>query len=436
MGMFADYFECIKPSRFIAVGLRLGSSPLKRSPQQSVAGSTSNCADRTTLADQRSITADRAGSAHQVRLNDQCHTAALGDGPTGSNAKHAELFHRASALVSRFVTSRRLIVVARLVSRTMPLFLFAASLALSPFADAKAEFPEKPIRLILPFGPAGVSDVTARILADKLSQKFGEQVVVENMPGPGGINATRSVLRAPADGYTLGVLSNGTAISVDMFEHLPFDPVKQFAMVSEIGSFDLVIVVSAHSRYRTLEDLIATAKANPGKLNLGTISAGSTQNLGAELFRSMSGEKMMIVPYKNSPDIVLALLRGDVGAMLDFLPAVEGQVKDGQLRIVATSGRQRSPFLKDVPTAAESGVPGYDVSSWNGIFAPTDTPKNVIDRLNAAIAEVLAMPDVKAKFATLGVVTQASKPQELLARLKGDIKKWNAVIEAAGIPKK
>jgi len=324
----------------------------------------------------------------------------------------------------------------RIARRTALMLFPAALLALSPLASAAAKYPDKPIRLILPFGPGGVADVTARIVADKLSQKLGEQVVVENMPGPGGINAARTVVRAQPDGYTLGLLSNGTAISVDMFSHLPFDPVKQFAMVSEIGSFNLVVAVSAQSKYKTLGDLIAAAKANPGKLNLGTIAVGSTQNLGAELFKSMSGTNMVIVPYKNSPDIVVALLRGDVDATLEFIPAVEGQVKDGKLRILATSGLKPSPFLKDVPTVAASGVPGYDVSSWNGIFAPKGTPKDVIDTLNKAIAEVVAMPDVKAKFAALGVVAESSTPEQLMARMQADIAKWDAVIKKAGIPKK
>ena len=332
--------------------------------------------------------------------------------------------------------SNRLNGAARIARRTALLLLPAAVMALSPLAAAQAKYPDKPIRLVLPFGPGGVADVTARIVADRLSQKLGEQVVIENMPGPGGINAARTVVRAPADGYTLGLLSNGTAISVDMFSHLPFDPLKQFAMVSEIGSFDLVVAVGAQSKYKTLADLIGAAKASPGKLNLGTIAVGSTQNLGAELLKSMSGTDLVIVPYKNSPDIVVALLRGDVDATLEFPPSIEGQVKDGKLRILATSSLRRSPFLKDVPTAAEAGVPGYDVSSWNGIFAPAGTPKEVIDTLNKAIAEVVAMPDVKDKFATLGVVAEASTPDALMARLKSDIAKWDVVIKRAGIPKK
>jgi tripartite-type tricarboxylate transporter receptor subunit TctC len=207
-------------------------------------------------------------------------------------------------------------------------------------------------------------------------------------------------------------------------------------MVSLIGTFDLVFAVNAESNYKTLDDVIKAAKANPGKLNLGTIAVGSTQNLGGELFKSMANIDIQIVPYKNSPDIVVALLRNDVDILLEFPPSIEGQVNDKKVRIIAASQIKRSPFMPDVPTAAESGVPGYDVSSWNGIFAPQGTPKEVVDTLNKAVAEVVAMPDVKEKFARLGVVAQGSTPDELMGRVKSDITKWSAVITKAGIPKK
>ncbi|HEX3442105.1 MAG TPA: tripartite tricarboxylate transporter substrate binding protein [Pseudolabrys sp.] len=333
--------------------------------------------------------------------------------------------------------SDRVTEVARIARRAVLSMLPAAlALALMPAGQAQAKWPERPIRFVLPFGPGGVADVTARIVADKLSDKLGQRMVVENMPGPGGINAARTVVNAPADGYTLGLLSNGTAISVGLFNHLPFDPVKQFQMVSLIGTFDLVFAVNAESNYKTLDDVIKAAKANPGKLNLGTIAVGSTQNLGGELFKSMANIDIQIVPYKNSPDIVVALLRNDVDILLEFPPSIEGQVNDKKVRIIAASQIKRSPFMPDVPTAAESGVPGYDVSSWNGIFAPQGTPKEVVDTLNKAVAEVVAMPDVKEKFARLGVVAQGSTPDELMGRVKSDITKWSAVITKAGIPKK
>jgi tripartite-type tricarboxylate transporter receptor subunit TctC len=326
-----------------------------------------------------------------------------------------------------FATSKRALSITGVAAA-----LFA--LALIPGA-AQAKWPEKPVRIVLPFGPGGVADVTARIMADRLTKKLGQQMVIENMPGPGGINAARAVIGAPADGYTMGLVTNGTAISVAAFNHLPFDP-TQFQMVSTIGLFDLVFAVKADAPYKSLKDVVAAAKANPGKLNIGTIAVGGTQNLGAELFKSMADVNVVIVPYKNSPDVVVSVLRGDTAMLVEFPPAIQGQVNDGKLRVLATSSPKRSTLTPDMPTAAESGVPGYEVTSWNAIFAPKGTPKEVVDTMNAAIREVLAMPDVKAAFAKVGVLAQPSTPDELMARLKSDITKWNAVIEKAHIPRK
>ena len=310
------------------------------------------------------------------------------------------------------------------------------ALSLATGHEAKAAWPDKPVKIVLPFGAGGVADVTARIMAAKLEKKFGQRFVIENMPGPGGINAARAVISAPADGYTMGLVTNGTAISVAAFNHLPFDPVKQFEMVSTIGLFDLVFAVNAQSQYKTLGDFVKDAKANPGKLNIGTVAVGGTQNLGAELFKSLADLKVQIITYKNSPDIVVALLRNDVQMLVEFPPAVQGQVNDGKLKIVATSSPQRSPFMPNVPTVGEAGVKGYEVTSWNAIFAPKGTPKEVVDTMNKAMHEVLAMPEVKASFAKVGVVAQASTPEQLMDRLKADITKWDAVYTKAGIPKK
>jgi tripartite-type tricarboxylate transporter receptor subunit TctC len=323
------------------------------------------------------------------------------------------------------------------VARRGALLSIAAALmlTLAPCV-AQAKWPEKPVKIVLPFGAGGVADVTARIMADKLSQKFGQRVVIENMPGPGGINAARAVISSPPDGYTMGLVTNGTAISVAAFKHLPFDPLKDFAMVSTIGLFDLVFAVNAQSEFKTLADIVKAAKANPGKLNIGTIAVGGTQNLGAELFKSLAGLNVVIVPYKNSPDIVVALLRNDVQMLVEFPPAIQGQVNDGKLKVLATSAPQRSPLAPDVTTVDEAGVKGYEVTSWNGVFAPKGTPQEVVDAMNAAMHEVLALPDLKASFAKVGVIAQASTPDELLARTKADIKKWNEVIDKAGIPRK
>ena len=326
---------------------------------------------------------------------------------------------------------------ARLARRCALLALPAAlMLALAPIHPAQAAWPEKPIKLVLPFGPGGVADVTSRIMADKLSNKFGQRVVVENIPGPGGIAAARSVAGAAPDGYTMALVTNGTAISVAAFKSLPFDPVKDFGMVSMVGTFDLVFVVNAASEYKTLGDFLKAAKAQPGKLNIGTIAVGGTQNLGGELFKSLGELNVQIVPYKNSPDIVVALLRNDVQMMVDFPPAVQGQIADKKLRILATSSPKASPLLPGVPTVDEAGVKGYEVISWNGVGVPKGTPKEVIDTMNKAMREVLALPELKEQFAKVGVVATASTPEELMARMTTDIKKWNDVIDKAGIPRK
>lgn len=311
----------------------------------------------------------------------------------------------------------------------------ALILACAPGTQAHAKWPDRPVRLVLPYGPGGVADVPARILADKLGEALGQRIVIENMPGPGGINAARAVLSAPPDGHTLGFVSNGNAIASIMFKELPYDPVKQFAMVSQVGNFGLAFAVSADSKYKTLDDVIKAAKANPGKLNLGTVAVGSTQNFGALLLKSMATIDVQIVPYKTSPDIVVALMRNDVDLMLDFPVAIQGQVEAGKLRFLATTGLTRSTFYPEVPTAAESGVPGYEVSSWNGVFAPEGTPKDVIDTINAAVRQALTSPDVVAKFNKVGITSHPSSPEEVVARLKADITKWEAVRASANIPK-
>ncbi|MGZ5829179.1 MAG: Bug family tripartite tricarboxylate transporter substrate binding protein, partial [Xanthobacteraceae bacterium] len=260
--------------------------------------------------------------------------------------------------------------------------------------------------------------------------------VIENMPGAGGITAANAVLTAQPDGYTLGLITNGTAISAVLFKSLPFDPVKDFEMISNIGTFDLVLVVNANSPYKTLADFVTAAKASPGKLNVGTINVGGTQNLGGELFKVMAGLNIQIVPFRNSPDIVVALLRDDVQMLVEFPAAVQGQVNDGKLRVLATSGTKRSPSSPNIPTVDESGIKGYEVSSWNGVFAPRGTPKEVIVTMNKAIADAVVLPDVKQKFADMGIEAKSSSPDELMALYKSDVKKWDDVIVKAGIEKK
>lgn len=316
------------------------------------------------------------------------------------------------------------------------LWALPMAIAFAAMPQAKAAWPEKPVRIVLPFGAGGVGDVTARIVAEKLSTILGQRFNIENMPGPAGITAARAVITAVPDGYTLGLLSNGTAAAVATFNKLPFDPLKDFQMVSTMGQFDAILAVSGKSEFKTLGDFIKAAKANPGKLNVGTIAAGSTQNLGAEFFKSVADINVAIVPYKNSPDIVVGLLRNDVQMMLDFPPAVMGQVTSGDLRLLATAAEKRSQVYPNVPTGDEQGLKGFKVYSWNAIFAPKGTPKEIVEKLNKAIREAVAMKDVQEQFAKLGIEAHASTPEELTKRLTDDIANLNAVVDKAGIQRK
>jgi tripartite-type tricarboxylate transporter receptor subunit TctC len=258
---------------------------------------------------------------------------------------------------------------------------------------------------------------------------------VENQPGPGGIAAARAVLSQAPDGYTIGLVTNGTSISVALYKALPFDPVKDFACISTIGAFDLVVATNAESELKTLQDFIKGAREQPGKLNVGTIAVGGTQNLAAELLKSSAGLNFQIIPYRGTPDVIVALLRNDVQLMIDFYAPMKSTLLDKKIRAVATSGPSRSPFFNDVPTVAEAGVTGYEVTSWNGLFAPVGTPPEVISLLNKTIREIVATPDVKQRYADLGIEAKSSTPEELKARLTGDIAKWAAVIERANIPR-
>jgi tripartite-type tricarboxylate transporter receptor subunit TctC len=316
----------------------------------------------------------------------------------------------------------------------LALALFALNAAAGG-ASAQANYPDRPVRVILPFGPGGVADVTARLVAEKLSEKLGQNFVIENMPGAGGIAAARAAISGGADGYTLILLTNGTAISVPLFNHLPYDPLKQFVPISAIGYFTCDFTVGADSPFKTLGDFLKAAQDKPGTLNVGTINVGSTQNLTAELFKSMAGTNVVLVPFRTSPDVVVALLRNDVQMDIDFYAALKPTLDNGKARVLATSAPQRSPELPDVPTVQQGGVAKFEVTAWNALYAPAGTPPAIIDKLNKALQDVLADPGVKKRALALGIDAKASTPAEIDARFRADIEKWGQVIASAHIPK-
>lgn len=313
----------------------------------------------------------------------------------------------------------------------------AASLGLAACSEAQsaANYPTKPIRILVPYGAGGVGDLTVRILAEKLGENLKQRLVIENRPGAGGTIAMKGVLDAPPDGYALGEMGNGQAIASTLFTHLPYDVLKDFSPVSVAGTFPVLIAVPGASPYHTLDDVVEAAKKNPGKLNLGAINPGSTQNLSAHLFKQITGADFTIIPYRTTPDLVTALLRGDVDVGFDYFAGFQASLGGGKLRIIATSGDTRDPLLKDVPTAQESGFPQYVVTSWNGVTARAGTPPEVITLLNTEINRALAAPEVREKYRGLGIHAEPSTPQGMHDRLSHDIAKWREVIDKAGIPK-
>jgi tripartite-type tricarboxylate transporter receptor subunit TctC len=313
--------------------------------------------------------------------------------------------------------------------------LVAFAVGLPNGAQAQPHYPTRSVRIIVPFGPGGVADITVRVVAEKLGDKLGQRFVVENNPGAGGIAAARSALSGGTDGYTVTLLTNGTAISVPLFKSLPFDPVKDFVPISGLGSFDFILAVNAPSPFRTLENFLQAAREKPGVLNVGTVNIGSSQNLGAELFRTSADIEFAIVPYRTTPEVLVALLRDDVQLAIDSYAGLKSGLLDQKIRVIASSGRARSQILPDVPTALELGIKGFEVDAWNGLFAPAGTAPDIVATLNRALRDVLADPETKKQMLELGIEAKASSPEQLRARLQGDIEKWAGVIARAGISK-
>jgi len=314
----------------------------------------------------------------------------------------------------------------RLACAAVPMLALAA-----PLHAQEDKYPDQPIRVVVPFGVGGLADISLRLVTQRLAERLGQQVVVENKPGAGGVVAANAVLAAPHDGYTLAVFANGTAISKTLFK-LPYDPVADFAPVSTVAYFDLVLLTNAKGKLRSLPDLLAEGRKR--QLVLGTINPGSTQNLSAELFKSMAGIDAMVVPFKSTPEVLTALLRGDVDVMFESYAALKGAITSGQATPIAATGSRRSSWLPKVPTVAESGVPGYEVAGWNALFAPAGTPPRRLDRLNAALNEVLREPAIRQRLEELGTQAQGSTREELADVFKRDIAKWADVIRKAGIP--
>jgi putative tricarboxylic transport membrane protein len=304
-------------------------------------------------------------------------------------------------------------------------------------APAQADtYPSRPVRIIVPYGPGGIADVTMRMVAQNLSQHFGQQFFIENRPGAGGIVGMQSAKDAPADGYTLVMLGGGLTIAKALFRSLPYNIEADFTPISTTASYGLVIATKAGSPYKTIKDVVGAAKAHPGTLNFGTINAGSAQNLSAELFRTLSGLDVTIIPYKTTPDLANAVLRGDVDVAFEYYVGFQSQIINEQMAVLATTGPHRASNLPNVPTVIESGLTNYEVTSWNGLAVPAGTPADIVNLLNRAVDGALKSPEVQKFSSDAGMDARSMSPDDLSNRIKSDVAKWSQVIAKAGIKKR
>ena len=315
------------------------------------------------------------------------------------------------------------------------LALLAAALTLSaPLAQAQApSFPKQPVTLVVPFPAGGPTDGMARVLAQKLGDKLGQQVVVDNRGGAGGSIAAEYVAKAPADGYTLFFGTTGTmAINPSLYKKLRYDPLKDFAPVSLMATTMNVLVLNPHVPAHSLGDLIKLAKAKPGEVTYGSAGNGSSNHLSGELFRSAAGIQISHIPYKGSAPALIDLLGGRLTMMFDTIAQQTQNISSGKVRAIAVTGPKRSPLLPDVPTAQEAGLKNFDVTIWFGVLAPAGTPAPVVERLNRAIVAVMSTDEMKKRMQADGAEAKATSPAEFAALIRSDLAKWTPVVKGSG----
>lgn len=330
----------------------------------------------------------------------------------------------------RFLPARRRLLAAA-TGAALGLAVSAGAQAQSPPSPA-ASYPSKPVRLVVPYPPGGPTDIVARLVAQKLSEQTGQQFIVDNRPGAGGNPGAELVARSPADGHTLVVATTAHAINPSLFKNLGYSLSKDFAPVSQLTSGPLVIVVNPQLPVRNVAELVALAKARPGELNFASSGNGQSTQLSAELFAAMAGVRMNHIPYKGSAPALTDTMGGQTQLMFDTMLSALPHVKAGKLRALAVTSAARSPVAPDVPTVAESGLPGYEAIAWNGLLAPAGTPAEVLARLSAELRTALAAPDVRDRFEAQGFAAAWSTPADFGRFMAAEVDKWAGVVKTSG----
>ena len=308
----------------------------------------------------------------------------------------------------------------------------STALAWSSAARAQQAYPAKPIRLILPFPPGGSTDIVARLIGQKLTESWGQPVLIENRPGAGGNIAAETAARAAPDGYTLFQVNVANAIGATLYPKLPYDLITSFAPVIQLATTPYVLLAHPTVPAKNTAELIALAKARPGQLNYASAGGGSATHLSGELLKSMAGVNIVHVPYKGTGPAVTALLSGEVDLYFATVPAALPLVEAKKLRALGVTSARRSPLMRDVPAIAEAGLKGYETSTWHGVLAPAATPADVVVKLNAEIARTLAQPAVKERLVGQGLDPVGGTPEQFGAYLKTEISKWAVVVKASG----
>lgn len=316
--------------------------------------------------------------------------------------------------------------------------LMAATLVVAAFSIASTslhaqDWPNRPIRIIVGFGAGGGTDIAARIIAEPLSKALGQPVVVENRAGGGGTTAAEQVARSAKDGYTALMMSNAHVIAPAIYKSLRYDSVNDFQMVSMVGTAGLMLVTAPDFPAQDVKGLIAHVKANPGKLNFGSPGVGTTQHFASEFMKQMAGLDIQHVPYKSTPATLTGLIAGEVQMVIELIQTVQGQVQAGKMRAIGVTSPQRFPTAPDIPTLAETGLPGYDVTSWYGLAFPSGTPAPIVERTNKVLREFLATDAGRTQIAKVGALVKSSTPDELRTHIASEIDRWKAVREKAGI---
>ena len=310
--------------------------------------------------------------------------------------------------------------------------LLAVLLAAFSLGAAAEDYPSRPVKIVVPFAAGGPADVYARFLAQRLQESMGQPFVIENRPGGGSVVGTEIVAKSAPDGYTLLLMSNTHTVNESLMSNKPFALMRDFAPVAPINYSDLVLVVNPSVPAKTLKELIALAKSEPGKLNYASSGPGTPYHMAGELFKSMAGLDIVHVPYKESSGARTGVLGGQVEMMFDAVTVMNEHVKAGKVRALATSGKVRSGVMPDVPTLSEAGVPGYEAVIWLGLIAPKNTPPAIVNRLNAEVTKIVARPDVQAEWAKQGAVPMTMTPDAFEHYLADDILKWARIVKLSG----